>query len=222
MSNISPGAVAATAGGAPWPTQLPQLVTTTSTVTIPTGATRAFVQIMAPGGGGAGDDNAGTAGSGGGAGVFGEQWFSGLTPGSTLAATVPAGGAGGVEGVSGGVGTAGAQASLASGTQTITTMSVNGGSGGKNDSTAVAVQTTSSGCLFSVPGQGRPVKLSTSSMLYFIGSDSLWGSGGYQTAVVTGNGTAASGYGAGGGGSGTTASNGGNGAPALMKIWWFT
>lgn len=103
----------------------------TQTITIPTGATKANVTLWgASGGGGGAKASPGTGavgGSGGGAGAL-IKYLSGITAGNTLALTVGAAGtAGATTPTNGG---AGGNSTLASGTETITTLTANGGSGG--------------------------------------------------------------------------------------------
>ena len=103
--------------------------TTSVTVTIPTGATKANIEIWGGGGGSGSADGTNpfpaTSGGGGGAGWL-RKYLSGLTPGNTLQYTQGAAGTGGTSGGNGGTG---GSSILASNTQTITTLTANGGAG---------------------------------------------------------------------------------------------
>lgn len=90
----------------------------TQTITIPVGATKAFVKMIG-GGGGAKCDAAPAVIAGAGAGAYLEKYLTGLTPGNTLAFTL---GAGGTSAPGNGGNT-----TLASGSQTITTLTAGGG-----------------------------------------------------------------------------------------------
>lgn len=93
------------------------------TFTIPTGITQVKVTVVGGGGGGGGSDGSSNGGRGGGGGGTALRWLTGLTPGATLAVTV--GGGGAMNGGTGGT------SQVSSGTQTITTFSATGGSGGQ-------------------------------------------------------------------------------------------
>lgn len=84
------------------------------TVTIPANATKCKVRMVAAGGG------AGAAGTQGGGGGYLEKWLTGLTPGNTFNLTVGAG----VNSDTGG------KTELTSGTQSISTLTCNGGQKG--------------------------------------------------------------------------------------------
>jgi hypothetical protein len=102
--------------------------TTSQTITIPTGATKARVRLVGGGASGAGKTSVdGNGGAGGAAGAL-EKYLSGLTAGNTLVLTIGAGGAA-VSGYTNG--NNGGNTTLASGTQTITTLTANGGGGGQ-------------------------------------------------------------------------------------------
>lgn len=102
-----------------------QVFTSNGTFTIPSGITALKVTLIGGGGGGGAYTNEGAAG--GGAGATCIKYLTGLTPGNTLSVVVGAGGAGGVYYS----GSAGGQSYVASGTQTITALYANGGSGGQ-------------------------------------------------------------------------------------------
>ena len=100
------------------------LYTSSQSVTIPAGATRARVILI---GGGGGTSSAGGCCAYSLAGLFGGvcvKTITGLTPGSTMTLTV------GAFGASGGNGNAGGSTMLTSGTQTISSMTAGGGNGG--------------------------------------------------------------------------------------------
>jgi hypothetical protein len=98
----------------------------TQTITIPTGATKAFIRMWGGTGGSGGVASAGGSGGSGAAGYL-EKYLTGLTPGNTLAYTQgAAGAAGAATPTNGGNGTA---STLASGNQTITTLTANGSNG---------------------------------------------------------------------------------------------
>jgi hypothetical protein len=90
-------------------------------ITIPPGATRAWIRMWGgAGGSGAGDSQSGLFSGGTGAPGYLEKFATGLTPGRTLIYTRGNGGA---------AGAAGTAATLASGTQTIATLTANGSLG---------------------------------------------------------------------------------------------
>lgn len=190
------------------------------TITIPTGATRAFVEMVAPGGGSSGNKLSGCTWSGqymhGSSGAVLEKMLTGLTGGLTLAYTEGAAGtAGAITPTSGG--DAG-NSTLASGTQSISTLTCPGGKGG----TTTAV------------GVGASVAT---------GGDNNWGSIGAnintqvsrpsdpargwgivaQAAYVNTAAPASLGYGAAGigGSNNSTGSVGRAGQPGRLKITWF-
>lgn len=104
-----------------------QFITSTSTFTIPAGVTALKVTAVG-GGGGSGGSTVSQLSSGGGSGGCGVQYFTGLTPGATLAVTIGGGGNGGDSGNI--VANAGGTTTLASGNQSITTLSCAGGARG--------------------------------------------------------------------------------------------
>ena len=99
----------------------------TQTITIPVGATRARVIMWGGSGGSGGQAGSGASGAGGG-GAYLEKYLTGLTAGNTLAYTRGAAGTAGASGNNNGG--SGGNSSLASGTQTITTLTADGGSFG--------------------------------------------------------------------------------------------
>ena len=124
----------------------------TQTVTIPVGAIKAFVQLWAPTGGSGGVSNGASGGSG--AGGYLEKYLTGLTPGNTLAYSEgSAGGAGAATPTAGG--NAG-NSTLSSGTQSISTLTVNGSTGSNAASASSGTGTpggTSSGGDINITGQ---------------------------------------------------------------------
>jgi hypothetical protein len=90
--------------------------TSTQTITIPGGATNAWVRMQGSSGGAKGNVSNGSAASG--AGAYLEKWLTGLTAANTLALTI---GAGGTTAPGNGGAT-----TLASGTQSITTLTAGG------------------------------------------------------------------------------------------------
>jgi hypothetical protein len=108
--------------------------TSSQTITIPSGATKAFARMYGSSGGGQGGTavcamSAAANGQGGGPGGYLEKYLTGLTSGNTIVYTQGAVGAAGAGPHSGGGGNAG-NSTLASGTQTISTLTCNGGKGG--------------------------------------------------------------------------------------------
>jgi hypothetical protein len=117
--------------------------TSTQTITIPAGATKAVIYLWGgAGGGGGAKSNESMGGPGAGAGAL-VKTLTGLTAGNTLALTVGAAGAAGA--TTPGNGGAGGNSTLASGTQTITTLTANGGGGGGLASGAGAVGAAATG-----------------------------------------------------------------------------
>lgn len=98
--------------------------TSTQTITIPAGATKAWIRLVGGGGGSSG------TGVGSGAGYL-EKYLSGLTPGGTLALTIGAAGTTGN----------GGDSVLASGTQSITTLTATKGVGGSSGNKAGGIPT---------------------------------------------------------------------------------
>jgi hypothetical protein len=163
--------------------------TSTQTITIPTGATKAKVRLWGgTGGGGGAKTAASNAGAGGGAGGL-EKYLTGLTAGNTLALTVGAAGAGGS--TTPGNGTAGGNSTLASGTQTITTLTANGGglgqlaSGGTTNTAGGAGGTATNGDI-NVTGQKGEVGNDAGSIGGVTGLGMGVGGGGASATSTTG------------------------------------
>lgn len=105
-----------------------QVLTTSATVTIPTGATRAHIWLVGGTGGSGGTDaNASSATGGTGGSGYCEHIYTGLTPGNTIVWTQGGAGTAGTSG--GGNGGNGGASSIASGSQIITTITANGSNG---------------------------------------------------------------------------------------------
>lgn len=98
-----------------------QVFTSSGTFTVPASISGAKVTVVGAGGGGGYGINGVIGGQGGGAGGTAIKWLTGLTPGSTITVTVGTGGIGGLYPSNGGY------SSIASGTQSITTITANGG-----------------------------------------------------------------------------------------------
>lgn len=116
--------------------------------TIPANVTKLKVTIVGGGGGSAGSA-VGNAGGGGGGGGTAVKWLTGLTPLNTINYAVGSGGAAGsVTPTSGG---AGNPSSISSGTQSITTVTANGGGAGLTGGGVGAGGTATNGDL-NMPG----------------------------------------------------------------------
>jgi hypothetical protein len=181
--------------------------------------------IGAGGAGGASGDGsgggvAGNMGAGGGAGGFGYKRVSGLVVGSTIAATV---GAGGVPSTGGAAGNGGSTSfgphmtcgGGGGGSYGVSTVG-NGGSGGTVTGADVSVSGGSGG--FSGPNSSSTV--SPSDIIRIYGRGGMV-AGGWGTATWGGTGGAGQGYGSGGSGaSGGSLFLGGAGAPGLLIVRW--
>ena len=128
------------------------------TVTIPTGATQAYVEMWGGSGGSGGVLSTGAfaqgSSSGGGAAYL-EKYLTSLTAGNTLALTIGAGGTAGVTSVSPTAGGNGGSSTLGSGTQTISTLTAPGGGGSAalNYGAPGAAASIATGGDFNMPGQ---------------------------------------------------------------------
>lgn len=119
----------------------------TQTITIPAGATKAGIELWGGcGGGGAGGGTFAYGGSGSG-GL--QKYLTGLTPGNTLAFTRGAGGVG----ANGSTAGAGGNSTLASGTQTITTLTASGGGAGNAPGSAQGAPGTGTNGDLNITGQ---------------------------------------------------------------------
>lgn len=165
----------------------------TNTFTVPTGVTALKVTVIGGGGGGGGARaiacSTGAGGGGGGAGMA-IRWITGLTPGSTITATVGAGGTAGAStptaGGSGGTSSFGAYASATGGS--------GGAAGNETSGTAGGHGTGSSGNI-NLPGS-RPFSGNSTNG----GQANIYSLGGITQVYSTQVGPSPSGYGAGGGG----------------------
>lgn len=195
-----------------------QIFTSSGTLTI--SSTSLKVTVIGGGGGGGGTNGASNAsGTGGGAGGCAIKWLTGLTPGNTLTVTVGAGGTG----VSNAAGNGGTASSVASGTQTISTISGNGGGGGAVNGNIVGdVRGTATGGDLNYRG-GQPIPvLNSTSNAGGVGGTSIFGGigiGGFLGAGGAADTNSGSGGGGAGGGAGT-ASAGGNGAAGVVIFEW--
>jgi len=170
-----------------------QIITTTSTFTVPLGVTRIYVQMIGGGGGGAGGwGNATGTGlmggvSGGGGGGYAAAWMS-VTPGQQITATVGAGGAGGAGGSSSGSGNTLGGTGSGGGTTVFNGVGCYGGSGANPSN-------TTSGSAGGV-GVGCPIVVIGGAGGYY----STFNSSGAPGGTAANNGV--SGYGTGGQGGG--------------------
>ncbi|CAB4169228.1 hypothetical protein UFOVP1516_70 [uncultured Caudovirales phage] len=202
-----------TSNGSAWTSAAPAsggftnmvVYTTTTTWTIPAGITKCKVTVVGGGGGGSCTgynpcNPTPVGGGGGGSGGAAYKYLTGLTPLSTLTATIGAGGTAGYTAwnTSAGGGSGGTS-SLSSGTQTIATITATGGAGGVSSSNVSGVGGSASGGTLNMEG--------TKGGVYF-GAPSILGGGGGSAG-----GAGAKGGGGGGndGSSGGTAGLGGAG-----------
>jgi hypothetical protein len=161
----------------------------TNTFTVPTGVTAVNVIVIGGGGGGGGAGTVGCstgAGGGGGGGGFSQRWVTGLTPGSTVTATVGAGGTAGTgpggSGGTGGTSSFGAHASATGGA---------GGTGGNGAVGTTGANGTGSSGNINIPGVRTGIISGGQAIMYSIGGSST---------NANAAGVAGSGYGAGGSG----------------------
>jgi hypothetical protein len=169
-----------------------QVFFSSGTFTIPTGVTALKITLV--GGGGNGGNNNGASGAGGGLAV---SYLTGLTPANTIAVTV---------------GAAAGLSRIASGTQTITTVTANGGTSGNSGyppNSSVAGGTATNG---TINLTGQSVGGPSNGGSPFFG----FGFGGNRGGCCTA-GSAGLGYGAGGGAGGGGCS-GGAGAAGRQGI----
>lgn len=207
--------------------------TASSTITIPTGATKLKVTLVGGGGGGGGCAAAAprTGGSGGAAAVC-IKYLSSLTPGGTLALTIGAAGAAGASGAN--AGTSGGDTTLASGTQSITTLTaakgILGGAGTDPFGANGAGGASTNGDLNISGGDGKNfyfVDATDNANISFMeGGSNVFGQGGWTGGSTNshGAGQAGKGYGAGGSGAYTldgTANAGGAGSAGCAIFEWY-
>lgn len=173
------------------------LYNSTQTITIPTGVTRAFVKMWGGGGGSGGSNSSTFASAGGGAGGYLESYLTSLAAGNTLSYTQGAAGAAGS--TSGTSGTAGGNSILASGTQTITTLTANGGSPSVGSVTGTfaggAGGTATNGNIINLTGQKGGyaiIDATDSTWVPGIGGSTMYCQGGYGCILGSSNGNAGS------------------------------
>lgn len=199
-------------------TQTPnkQIFTASGTFTIPTGVTA--VKVTVCGGGGAGGGASATQdGGGGGSGSTGIKWLTGLTPGNTLSVTIGGGGTG-ASAAAGGNGTG---STIASGTQTITSIVTNGGTGGPIATSGNGATGGDGGAA----GTGGDMNLqgtagsNGSALSGGSGGGSIFGGAARGATGAVGNN--AGGFCSGGGGAGQNVNNaGGNGSGGVALFEW--
>lgn len=185
-----------------------QAFTSTQTITIPAGATKAFIEMSGATGGSGGAAAVGPLGSGGtGAGGSLFKYLTGLTPGNTLAYTQGAAGAAGS--ATPGAGGNGGTTTLASGTQTISTLTCNAsnGSAAANTSNAGTAGATATGGDLNITG--------ASGSDGFLDGNSVQAHGGAPGSTGTSVGAQ---------GKGTTSTNvaGNAGNAGHLIIYWFS
>jgi hypothetical protein len=191
------------------------------TITIPAGATKAVIELW---GGAGGSGNASTgpnqiaACGGGGAGGFLIKNLSGLTAGNTLIYTAGAAGPGGpIVPYAAHDGGPGGASSLASGTQTISTLTANGGAGGINawnagNGTAGGAGGTATGGDLNITGATGQKGLVDSTDT--VNVDGGGGNGGVTMYSRGGNGLIL--------GASVSPTVGNPGTAGGMQIWWFS
>jgi len=161
-----------------------QVFTSSGTFTIPAGITTVKVTVVGAGGSG-GARTTNTLAGGGGGGGAGISYLSNLTPGNTILVTVGAGGAPATS--DGSNGSAGGFSRIESGTQSITTITANGGERGVGPNTGTYQQNggSCSGATFNIQGNPGtpPGELSKSGG---VGGGSIFGGDGSFNANYSG------------------------------------
>ncbi|NTA27386.1 hypothetical protein [Allorhizobium ampelinum] len=195
-------------------------VSSTSSVTVPTGATRALIKIWGSGGGGGGSINNGAIAQGGGGAEYREGIIT-VTAGASMSAVIGVGGNGGSAGGANN-GSAGADSSFGG----IVAKAGGGGSGSSAGSSSVVANggTGGSGGGLILAGMNGETGLAvgTTTIISLGGGASFccghtsFNAGNYA-AVLTGNPGAFPGQGGAGGGSG---GGGGKGANGYLIIDW--
>src|SRR5579885_3218197 len=184
------------------------------TITIPTGATKARIRMWGGTGGRGGVNTLGASGASGGTGAAGylEKYLTGLTAGNTLVYTQGAAGAAGTNGTSPTGGGNGTASTLASGTQTISTLTANGstGSAGTTNVSSGTAGGTASGGDLNLTGQSG-----TRGILSFDGTNPVYIEGRAGTTAYSVGATGASTD-----TSGTRAPNAGT--PGGLIIEWYS
>lgn len=185
------------------------LYNSTQTVTIPTGATKALIKMWGGSGGSGGSNGSSTfsVSAGGGAGGYVETYLTSLTAGNTVSFTR---GAAGSAGTATGAGGDGGASTLVSGTQTISTLTANGGSKSVVGSSTTPTNggaggTASGGNLINLTGQNGGGSFTD-------GTNGFIGPGGVNFYTVAGAGVKGSGI-------SSTAGNAGS-AGGMIVIWY--
>jgi hypothetical protein len=204
-----------------------QVFTASGTFTIPATALSAsnFKFTIVGGGGGGGGSSASATqpgGNGGGAGATAIKYLSSLTAGNTIAVTVGGSASGGT---TGNAGTAGNSSSIASGTQTITTVTANGGGAGAASGTnqgKASGGTASNGDVNITGGDGiLAASLGSLTTPGGTGGGSSLGTGGAGGGSGGNNGgSSGNAYGSGGGGGAGQSTSGGSGAAGIVIVEW--
>lgn len=164
-----------------------EIVTSSTTWTIPAGVTKLKMTVVGGGGHGGGGNKSFYYGGGGGGGAA-IKYLTGITPGNTLAVTIGSGGGG--------------TSSVASGTETISTVSATGGGNGANPAGGAGgsgsggtINCTGSAGMNNGGGAGN-------------GGNSIFGGGGLGGYYLSYDGGAGGAYGGGGGGASYKSSGG--------------
>ena len=200
-----------------------QIVSATSTITVPTGKTSALALMWGGGGGGGGTTGGSSIAAGGGGATFGLVRVGNLAPGSSLTMTIGQGGAGGQ---SGGNGTGGGATSF----DGYAGLTGGGGGQGAGASTIATTPGAPGTSLFLYNGAiGWPCNGSSGGTGYVAGSTIVAGSSGAafgcgSASSSSSSTTAQAGFGGpnpGQGGSGGLAGGGGGpGSNGLILILW--
>jgi hypothetical protein len=195
-----------------------QIFTSNGTFTIPTGITQVKVKLVGAGGAGGSANNV-ALGTGGGSGGYAEKYLTGLTPANTIAVTIGAGGTP-TAGANGGNGTS---SIIASGTQSITTVTAFGGSGGLitgNDAGGAGAVISTNGDINVGGNPGAAASVANNDGGNG-GPSTLGGAGlGGLPNAAGGAPTANSGSGGGGGGLGAGNALGAAGAAGIIIFEW--
>lgn len=207
------GVVSGTGGGA---TMMAQVFTSNNTFTIPGGVSSVKVTVVGGGGGGANGTTELAGGQGGGAGGAAIKWLTGLTPGNTITVTVGTGGLGSLSPTDGGY------SRIASGTQSITTITANGGYkgwayGGPNTTGGQGGSATGGDLNFGGAASDNQGPYGGS-----VGASSIFGGGGggFGGGTASAGVGAAPGAGGGGGGFGDFGAAGANGVVIFEYVEW--
>lgn len=185
----------------------PQTLTSGTSYTTPAGCNSIYVELQGAGGGG-GRNNFGGYIGGGGAGAYAAKYFT-VSPSTAYTYAIGAGGS-----VSGG---SGGSTTLTVGATTVT---AGGGVGGGSNTSGGSGGTATNGDL-NIGGQSGGSGENNTIAVSGGGGDSFFGFGGKRSVegIATGNGQSGIGYGAGGAGNIAPSTDGGAGAPGLIRIW---